>query len=321
ETAMSEARKRLLVTGFELEWANPVLFFRGNDGNLFSTRPYSARELIRAPRPAAPGWWPETTEAAPPDMEYEAAEYQRLATSRTPALVVYVIDTSASMAERTRSGTTRLDLVSDALRASIGTMIRRSLIGGTVSPRYRVAMFSYSEGTEDLLDGIRSIAEVARNGIPRLQTGRATNAASAFIEVENLLHAEIPKIQEGPAPLVCHVTDGNFTGGDLRPYLKAIRGLRVEDGNVLVSTVLVTEQVLAQPIGQIERWRGISSATDLRPGYARVFEGSSEIPGSYRASIVEAGYDLAPRARMIFPAAYPEIMQLAVTLSAATRVA
>lgn len=320
ETAVSEARKRLLVSGFDVEWANPVLFFRGTDGNLFSTRPYSARELVHAPERVLPSLYESPALADLPELHYEAAEYQKLATSRTPALVIYVIDTSASMAERTRSGKTRLELVTAALRASVDTMVRRSLIDSTISPRYRVAMFAYSEWTVDLLDGIRSIAEVARNGIPQLQAGLATNAAGAFIEVENLLRAEIPKIQEGPAPLVCHVTDGKFTGSDLRPYLKAIRALRVEDGNVLVSTVFVADHVLAQPIGNITRWRGICSAADLRPGYPRgMFDGSSEIPDSYRASIVEAGYDLAPRARMIFPAAYPEIVQLGVTLSAATR--
>lgn len=45
---------------------------------------------------------------------------------------------------------------------------------------------------------------------------------------------------------------------------------------------------------------------------------SSTIPETYREVMAEEGYDLAPGARMLFPGAYPELIELGFALSGAT---
>ena len=54
-------------------------------------------------------------------------------------------------------------------------------------------------------------------------------------EAERLLKAEIGNLQDSPAPLVCHMTDGEYnSGGDPEPIARSIMQMSVPDGNVLV---------------------------------------------------------------------------------------
>src|SRR5689334_7264205 len=140
--------------------------------------------------------------------------YNIPATSKTPALIIYLLDVSGSMSQVFDAGQTCIDLVSQALQKMAVKMVQRSTKGTIVSPRYRVAMFAYSSQVIDLLGGVKTIDELAKLGVPRLTTLDATDTAAGFTEVERLLQAELPNIQDHPAPLVCHMTDGQYTGPD-----------------------------------------------------------------------------------------------------------
>ena len=105
--------------------------------------------------------------------------YSVPATSKTPALIVYLLDVSGSMGENF-SPTTRVDAVSQALQKVAVKMVQRSTKGAIVAPRYRVAMFAYSSQTIDLLGGIKTIDELAKMGVPQLTTLDMTDTAAAF---------------------------------------------------------------------------------------------------------------------------------------------
>src|SRR5258706_15671939 len=95
--------------------------------------------------------------------------YTVLATANTPALIVYVLDVSGSMSNEMGSQK-RIEVVTDALYAALQEMVFRSTKGGRVSPRYRIAMYAYSEDVYDILDGVKTIDQVASMGVPELQT-------------------------------------------------------------------------------------------------------------------------------------------------------
>ena len=122
-------------------------------------------------------------------------------------------------------------------------------------------------------------------GVPRLQPMDATDTA-AFREAERLLKAELGNLQDCPAPLVCHMTDGEYNqGGDPEPIAKRIMQMSVPDGNVLIENIFVTDKALTQPISDPKEWEGVTPETQLASPYAEtLFRMSSPIPPTYRAS-------------------------------------
>jgi len=133
--------------------------------------------------------------------------YEIMATAKTPAVIIYLLDVSASM-NQSLGGKRRVDIVMDALKAALQQMVFRSTKGGRLSPRYRIAMIAYSDYVYDLLDGIKTVDQVAHMGVPDLSPMRTTETAAAFAQAEKLLQAELPNLRTCPAPLVCHMTDG-----------------------------------------------------------------------------------------------------------------
>ena len=243
------------------------------------------------------------------------------ATSKTPALIVYLLDVSGSMGEEI-GGKTKIEIVSDALHQVAVRMVQRSTKGTTVAPRYRVAMYAYSSQVTDLLGGIKTVAELAQMGVPRLQPMDATDTAAAFREAERLLKAEIGNLQDSPAPLVCHMTDGEYnSGGDPEPIARSIMQMNVPDGNVLVENIFVTDKALTAPISDPKEWEGVTGETPMASPYAEtLFRMSSEIPPTYRSVMAEMGYKLSPASHMFFPGNQPEIVELGFSMSGATPV-
>lgn len=138
--------------------------------------------------------------------------YTIQASQRTPALIIYLIDISASM-NMVLENRRRIDVVYDALALAIRQMVFRSTKGNRLTPRYRIAILAYSDDVYDLLNGIKGIDEIAAVGsLPDLTPKRFSDSAKAFLQAEKILQAEIPNMQDCPAPLVCHMTDGVATG-------------------------------------------------------------------------------------------------------------
>jgi len=244
--------------------------------------------------------------------------YEILATSKTPALIIYMLDVSGSMSEKLGSKR-RIDVVMEALEAMLKQMVFRSTKGGRVSPRYRIAMYAYSDHVYDLLGGIKTVDQVAQLGVPELSTMRSTDTARAFAQAEKLLQQELPNLSHCPAPLICHMTDGEYTGSDPEPVVRRIMSMRVPDGNVLVENIFISDNILDKPVPDPYRWEGVRPSTKLRSDYARKLRAmSSPLPPSYRAMMREHNYEIADDAVMMIPGMTPELVQMGFVMSMST---
>ncbi|HEY3062445.1 MAG TPA: hypothetical protein VGL99_26025, partial [Chloroflexota bacterium] len=148
---------------------------------------------------------------------------------------------------------------------------------------------------------------------------RITNTAAAFEAAEAVLMRELPHLQECPAPLVVHLTDGMYTRetADPAPVAKRIKDMRVSDGNVLIETIFISDAVLPQPIRNILAWGGIMPDTKLADEYAEKLRAMSSIlPERWRLGLLnEHGYQLQAGAVMLLPGTSPELVSLAFQMS------
>ncbi|MEO7022238.1 MAG: vWA domain-containing protein [Ktedonobacteraceae bacterium] len=256
----------------------------------------------------------------------ETGKYVQPSTRLTPALVIYLIDASASMNDLCDPATrmTKMALVNAALREGIKGMVLRSMRDNKVQPRYHIAMFAYSTVVLDLLDGIRGLPDLMRvGGPPELQAGgNATDTAAGFSQVEKLLQQNLANYKSCPAPLICHLTDALRTTQDPSPIVQRIREMSVDDGAVLVENVLMAEKILRKQVKDWQKWGGVSKARHLTDEYARLlFALSSPLPETYRQNMNKsAGYQLQKDTRLFFPGTQSELMRLAVAASSATQI-
>ncbi|HEY3061508.1 MAG TPA: serine/threonine-protein kinase, partial [Chloroflexota bacterium] len=113
----------------------------------------TAREFERAFARALGQSPPVPAEERPPVRKEPAKlEYETEATQLAPALIIYLLDLSRSMANAAGGGT-RLDLVKDNLKLGLQEIVSRSLKGEHVSPRYKVVLLGYSDVVHDLFLG------------------------------------------------------------------------------------------------------------------------------------------------------------------------
>ncbi len=247
--------------------------------------------------------------------------YEAVATGRTPALVIYLLDVSGSMSSKL-DGAPKIDHVNRAIEEVLRRMVQRSTKGATISPRYRLAMIAYSDTPDDILGGIRTIAEVAQLGNPTLSTSAATDTYAAFAMARDLLRKELASSNgdgSSPAPMVCHMTDGQYTGADPEPVACEIMQMTTSDGPVLVENIYVGPDLTVSPITDPAAWPGVTDTAELADPYARkLFNMSSPLPESYARVINESGYALRPGARMLIPSSSSELIELAFAMSGAT---
>jgi hypothetical protein len=248
--------------------------------------------------------------------------YEIAATAKTPALIVYLIDSSGSMTEPL-DGLPRIDHVNAAMKKVLGRMIRRSTKGEIVSPRYRVAIAFYNSTVTDVTNGVRTIKEVAAQGTPRVVSPvSTTDTAAAFRWALALLRRELPALRGHPAPMVCHLTDGAYTGDDPEPVAREVMGLSNDDGAVLVENIYVGPSLTARPITDAKAWPGVLAESDLTNTYARkLLRMSSPLPASYANTLREdRDYALQAGCGMLLPANTPELIEVAFAMSGATPV-
>ncbi len=246
--------------------------------------------------------------------------YEIEATSKTPAFIIYLLDVSASM-RTNMGGKQRIDVVGEALQAAFQQMVFRSTKGSRIHPRYRVALYAYSDKVYDVAGGVKTIDQIAQLGVPELRTLRTTDTAEAFRKAKKLLEKELPQLKGCPAPLICHMTDGEYTEDDPEPVVKEIMQMTTSDGPVLVENIFISDKILPQPIDDVYRWPGVRPKTRLTNKYAAKLRAiSSPIPQSYRIMMQEMGYNIAEDAVMLLPGATPELVQMGFQMSAATPV-
>jgi uncharacterized protein YegL len=247
--------------------------------------------------------------------------YSAVATSTTPVLIIYLLDISGSMSQAL-GDKRRVEIVSDALQEIATEMVARSTKGELVSPRYRLAIYAYESQVHDVLGGIRTIDQFVRDGVPEFSPRGGTNTAAAFLAAENLLQQELPYMEAHPAPLICHMTDGEYQGDDPTPIVQRIMQMGTPDGSVLVENIFISDKILRNPVADIFTWPGLINEGELANDYARtLMRMSSPIPDTYLGEMQEFGYQLQPGAPMMFPAQNKELIRMAFTMSGATPVA
>jgi len=243
--------------------------------------------------------------------------YETLATSDTPALVIYALDMSGSMSE-TIDGHPKIDIVSSALKKVAVEMSRRATKVG-LRPRYRVAILAYNNEVRDVFGGAVTVEEFLDTGLPVMTPSNQTDTALAFQKAEELLRREWGNLQTCPAPLICHMTDGVWTGADPAPVARRIMQMRVPDGNVLVENIFLDGAALAEQVDDPYEWPGISRESQLASAPARnLFAISSPIPASYRELYTDRGYSIQQGARLIFPGTTPEMVTAGFVMSGMT---
>lgn len=244
--------------------------------------------------------------------------YSVVATAVTPALVVYLIDVSGSM-ESDMGGETRIQRVNAAMKKILTRMVRRSTKGTVISPRYRLAMGVYSNTVYDVFNGIETIDKIAARGALSLSTMATTDTYAAFAWARDLLLRELPKTDGHPAPMVCHLTDGEFNGADPEPIAREIMAMRNADGEVLVENIYLRENLTGAPIGDSRTWKGIQEESQLGDDYARkLFRMSSNLPAAYADVIAEDGFAMQAGSRLLLPGSNSELLELAFAVSGAT---
>lgn len=308
ETAVTEARKAIFASNNEIEWGTPVLFLRGNDGDIFKTK-FPARKIIELARiQNLPVETSSTVEPKRHDIP---------ATSITPGIIIFVMDSSASMAEEI-SGVKKVEILSRAVNSAIQRMVMRSIKGNTITPRFRIGLITYADEVFDIFNGIQAIDSVANIGIPELTPNGATDTARAFKYVLGVLEREIPNVMDGPAPLICHITDGEYTGENPSAIAKKIMSLEVAAGNVLLSHIYIHESFREHRVFDSWNWRGFTDKNQLTSTYATfLYKISSPIPDSYRSELVLRGYDLASGARLLFPGYKQDFLNIGIESSVA----
>jgi hypothetical protein len=244
--------------------------------------------------------------------------YEIPATTISPALVIYLLNVSASMREEL-DGLPKIDHVNRAIEKVLRSMVQRSTKGAIMSPRYLLSMVAYSDQPVNILGGIQTIDEVVQKGKPRLSAAAETDTAAAFLVARDLLRQQLPYLHGHPAPMVCHLTDGQFTGSDPEPIAQDIMQMSNDDGNVLVENIYIGPEFTTEPISDIYDWSGIFDVSEVKSPYARkLFDMSSPLPESYASDINESGYSLKPGSRMLIPGTNYDLLELAFVVSGAT---
>ena len=252
--------------------------------------------------------------------------YAKAATAATPMLIIYLIDTSDSMRDPLASadGKTKIAVVQEAFEAILGEMVSRSTKGDIVSPRYAIHLFTYGADVKDVYGKTISISEAVDKPTPQFRAGGGTNTSAAFEAACKVLRDKMPHLQNCPAPMICHLTDGEFSPGcSPQAIIKDILKFRNEDGPVLIENIFVGEQLLDKPILDIQQWEGVRNSSELAASAMRfllpLYEMSSPMPASYAANLKNTyGYNLKEQAKMLIPATSIDLVELAFAVSAAT---
>ncbi|CAM4509635.1 vWA domain-containing protein [Paenibacillus sp. FSL R5-0623] len=245
--------------------------------------------------------------------------YSVHATGSTPALLIYLIDISGSMTLELE-GQRRMDIVNEGLQTIIRQIVYRSTKGSKVSPRYRIAILAYSDEVYDLLDGVKSIDRIANRGsLPPLYPKRFTDTAKAFKQAEKIIQSELRNMEHCPAPLICHMTDGIYTGEDPEPIVERIKTMSVPDGQVLVENIFITEDASTSRIRDTRAWKGMMPDSFVVDPYSEKLKRmSSVVPESYREMMMESGYSIQKGALMMLPGTSKDLISLGLQMSAST---
>ena len=252
--------------------------------------------------------------------------YSNSATSKTPSHIIYVIDSSGSMSEEMPGTKKRkIDFVSDLLEEVAYQIYLRSKRGSVTSERYRLAIFAYNNVITDVTNGeFISVREFIQ-GVPEFgELGNtATNTYGAMNRVRDFLRKTVPHIGSSyPPPIVCHLTDGQFTRefGNPSKIMQEIMNFETPDGKVLLENIYLGDKILNKSIFDTKFWTGVSDINELNDPYAKfLYDHSSVWPERYAEYFnSEYKFNIKAGTRYFFPAENVDTIKMAFTASAST---
>ncbi|MBV6394193.1 MAG: hypothetical protein KPEEDBHJ_03445 [Anaerolineales bacterium] len=253
-------------------------------------------------------------------------DYSNSATGKTPAHIIYLLDASGSMAsEMPGTNKRKIDFISDILEEVAYQVYLRSRRGNVISDRYRLSVLAYNNVVKDLTNGdYISVKEFIQN-IPEFGDlgNYATNTFEAMKTTKKLLEKTISKIDSRyPPPIVCHLTDGEFTNdyGDPSNLMREIMNMDTPDGKVLLQNIFLGDKLLAKPVSNTKEWVGVTGEQELSEQYTKfLYNHSSVWPNRYVEYFnKEYKFNLKPNTRMFFPAEDVNTIKMAFTASTAT---
>lgn len=253
--------------------------------------------------------------------------YTNNATGKTPAHIIYLLDVSGSMAENMPGTNKRkIDVVSDLLEKIAYQIYLRNSRGKVVFERYRIAIFAYNNKVIEVTNGdYISAKEFINDGVPEFSDlGNAqTNTAAAMSAVFNLLSKTVQKMQANyPVPIVCHLTDGQYTEeyGNPSALMKQILNFDTPDGKVLLENIYLGDKIFSKPNSNSKEWSGSFNVSEINDIYAKfLYDHSSVWPERYTDYFKnEYGFNIKPKTRMFFPAENVDTIELAFTASTTT---
>jgi hypothetical protein len=254
--------------------------------------------------------------------------YANSATSKTPAHIIYVLDASGSMGvEMPGTGKRKIDFISDILEEVAYQIYLRAKRGNVIAERYRLAVIAYNDSVNEVTRGDYISVKEFIQGIPEFGDlkDNPTNTYEAMIRTKELLRKTIAKIgPDYPPPIVCHLTDGEFTRqfGDPSGVMNEIIQMETSDGKVLLENIYLGNELLSKPVSDVTEWKGVSNPDELNASnpYSKfLFDHSSVWPQRYAEYFnKEYKFNIKANTRMFFPAENVDIIKMAFTASTAT---
>ncbi len=244
--------------------------------------------------------------------------HEAQAIGETPVLVFYLLDVSASM-EQPLGTYTRLEMAREALREALATMLVTATQDTAMISRCLVGLYAYSTDVIDLLDGIQPLERAVPlldDRLRYLRGQQGTETAKAFYHLVQVLRLLLPRLYTAPAPLIVHLTDGEYTGPDPEPLVRWLMQLRVADGHLLVQHIHLSP-FWASLVVHPRQWKGVRLDTPLPDARARKLRAmSSPMPSVYLKHLREHMHvPLEEGAYMLFPGHTPEFLRFALGIT------
>lgn len=262
----------------------------------------------------------ERSQAELRNLYFEKEEYIKAATPDTPAHFLYLLDCSGSM-NKILEGKSRSKWVEEAFEYILDQMMSRS------KDSYKIAVITYANTADASLTygGFITVKKFWEEGIPIFKAGGETYTVGAFELAYKLLKTllEEPYVREKcPAPVVCHITDGEYNlGGSPLSLIEKIKSLKTNDGSVLVQNLYISDDLLSTSISNIYSWAGYteSDVDNFKDNYGRfLLRSSSPLPQTYASVLKDYGFNLKTGTKMMYPAQEASLIKLAFTASIST---
>lgn len=240
-------------------------------------------------------------------------KYSMQASVHRPASIIFLVDASAR--ESADSTKQRASIGSGLIQGILSSLMYRCMRQKQILPGYRMAILAYAGSVVDVTVGFQTIDALAKESIRVPVLEGPSQPALAFEQALKILEKELPDMKPNPAPVVCHLSSGRIAGPDPRPFADSVKWLKVEDGSVLVVNVLLSQHLPGILSSALGSWKGVLPDSRLPDENLKTLRDlSSTLPAPRLGMLREVGFQLDPKALMLFPP-YPDLVSMAFPMT------